>query len=349
MVYNLFVRADRLISILLILRVHKRLTAREIADRLECSERTILRDMQALTLAGVPVTADRGTGGGLYLSEPYETHLTGLNRAEVDALFVESQSGRVLRDLGLNHAFEGALIKLMSALPALSRNEADKARRRIHIDAEGWQKFEENLPHLSTLQQAIWQEKRVRLLYLRGDGELVERLCDPLGLVAKGRVWYFVGAVNSEIRAYRVSRVRDACILDEAAVTPPRDFDLATYWTKSQKEMRFSFPRYLALVRVSPTVITAFRKASNVRVEEEQGTDANGWLLLYVNFEAELHALEHAMRFAPHLEVLAPLELREQVRLQADQVVHLYSLPTNYEPLDRSLGPSGHRESPPRL
>lgn len=308
------------------LRVHRRLTARELSERLECSERTILRDMQALTIAGVPVSAERGTGGGWCLSEPYETRLTGLNRAEVDALFVESRSGRVLHDLGLNHAFEGALIKLLSALPVLSRGNAEQARRRIHIDPDGWQKFEEDLPHLPDLQRALWQEKRVHISYLRGDGETAERLCDPLGLVAKGRVWYFVAAVEGEVRTYRVSRVRAVCVLDEPVGPRPPDFELATYWEQSQKELRFTFPRLIATVRISPNSLAAFRKARNVRIEEEQGADADGWQVLCVNFEVEDHAIEQVLHFCPNLELLSPPELREKIRERIQLLAKTYEV-----------------------
>lgn len=227
-------RADRLISILMMLRVHQRLTAREMAERLECSERTILRDMTALTLAGVPVAAERGAGGGWYLSQPYETRLTGLNLTELDALFVESRPGRVLRDLGLSSAFDGALDKLLAVLPTMSRGQAEKARQRVHIDADGWQKFEEDLSALPSLQCALWQERQVLITYVGGDGVTSDRLCAPLGLVLKGRVWYFVAQVETDIRAYRVARIREAIVLEKASPYP-ESFELAAYWEKSQR------------------------------------------------------------------------------------------------------------------
>jgi len=201
------------------------MTARELARRLEVSERTIHRDMGALGVAGVPVTAERGAGGGWALLEGYRTNLTGLNAAEVQALFVARPTG-VLADLGLTRAADAALIKLLAALPALSRQGAEYARQRLHVDGAGWRQAEVASPLLLTLQEAIWQERKLRLTYHLTNGETVERLVDPLGLVAKGSLWYLVAGVEGALRTYRVSRVQAAEPLDEPCLRPP-DFDLA--------------------------------------------------------------------------------------------------------------------------
>src|SRR5438477_2763226 len=152
-------RADRLVSILLLLQVHRRTTASELAKRLEVSERTIYRDMDALGAAGVPVTAERGVGGGLMLMGPYRTNLTGLNEAEIQALFLTKPS-TLLADLGLDKASDAALVKLLAALPSMSRQGAEYVQQRIHIDVQGWNRPEEAVPCLPLLQEAIWQERR---------------------------------------------------------------------------------------------------------------------------------------------------------------------------------------------
>src|SRR5579859_2430938 len=135
-------RADRLLSIMLLLQVHRRLTASDLARRLEVSERTIHRDMEALGTSGIPVTAERGTGGGWRLLEPYQTTLTGLNEAEIQALFL-AKPAHLLADLGLARAGEAAYIKLLAALPALGRHDAQDVRQRIHIDPTGWRRPDE--------------------------------------------------------------------------------------------------------------------------------------------------------------------------------------------------------------
>src|SRR5262249_4628511 len=243
-------RADRLLSILLLLQVHRRMTARTLAARLEVSERTIHRDMMALSGAGVPVIAERGTGGGWRLLEEDRTNLTGLNEAEVQALFL-AKPPRLLADLGLDKAAEAAVIKLLAAIPATARQGAEEVRQRIHVDVPGWRREEEAIPYLPILQEAIWQERRLRFTYgYEGGGISIERVADPLGLVAKGSVWYVVAAVEGELRTFRVSRVRGATLLDEPCRRPP-NFDLAAYWERSTAEFAASFPRYPAIVRVA--------------------------------------------------------------------------------------------------
>src|SRR5215212_9732508 len=222
-------RADRLLSILLLLQTHRRMTAGALAQRLEVSRRTVHRDMEALSMAGVPVYAERGAGGGWVLPDSFRTDLTGLTESEIQALFV-SMPTRLLADLGLAQASDAALVKLLAALPSVARRDAEQVRQRIHVDGAGWHQSAETVPALATLQEAVWIDRRVRLNYRRGDGSAVERVVDPLGLVAKGRLWYLVAGVDGEPRTYRISRVEAAEILDEPASRTP-DFDLATFWT----------------------------------------------------------------------------------------------------------------------
>src|SRR5215468_2621132 len=200
-------RADRLLSILMLLQVHRKMTASDLARRMEVCERTIHRDMEALGAAGVPVLADRGSGGGWRLLEGYRTNLTGLNEVEVQALFL-SNPPRLLADLGLEKASDAALLKLLAALPAMQRDGAEYVRQRIHVDVAGWRQSEEAVPLLPVLQEAVWRERKLRFTYLRGDGVMVERVVDPLGLVAKGSIWYLVAAVEGEPRSYRISRLK---------------------------------------------------------------------------------------------------------------------------------------------
>ena len=246
-------RADRLLSILLLLQTHQRLTGRDLAKRLEVSERTIHRDMEALGMAGVPVMAERGTGGGWSLLEGYRTNLTGLTSSEMQALLLASPT-RLLADLGLRQAAEAALLKLLAALPAVSRSNAEYARQRLHVDGAGWHEAAEAVPYLLPIQEAIWQERTLRLTYQRGDGATVERLVDPLGLVAKGGVWYLVASVEGELRSYRVSRVLGAEATEASFARPPA-FDLAAYWQQSTADFKANLPRYPATLRADPAIV----------------------------------------------------------------------------------------------
>ncbi len=317
-------RADRLLSILLLLQVHRRITARELARRLEVSQRTIHRDMEALGVAGVPVVAERGAGGGWRLLDEYRTNLTGLNDAEIQALFL-SKPPRLLADLGLDRASEAALIKLLAALPTSSRRRAEDIRTRIHIDVPGWRPSEESARYLPLLQEAVWQERRLRLSYERADGTTVERLLDPLGLVAKGSVWYLVAAVEGVPRTYRVSRIQQAQLTDEPSARP-KDFDLAAYWAQSAAEFRSNLPRYPATVRVHPSIAAHVRSGERYsRVAREHPPGGDGWMRMEMIFEEEHGAREFVLSFGPCIEVIEPAALREQAHAHAREIVALYT------------------------
>jgi predicted DNA-binding transcriptional regulator YafY len=318
-------RADRLLSIVLLLQAHRHLTSRALAERLEVSERTIHRDMEALSGAGIPVVADRGSAGGWSLMGEYRTDLTGLNEPEIQSLFV-TQSPKVLADLKLAKASDAALLKLLAALPAMYRRGAERARQRIYIDSAGWIRSEESVPHLPLVQEAIWTERKLRIIYERGpDCDAVERELDPLGLVAKGSAWYLVACVDGVVRSYRISRILRVEILPTAC-SIPADFDLRSYWENSAATFKSALPNYLATFRVAPSVFLRLRFAGRfARVGDVLETDTDGWLKVSVGFDVEEMACEYALGFGPNLEVLEPLSLREKVREMAKLVVEKYS------------------------
>jgi predicted DNA-binding transcriptional regulator YafY len=319
-------RADRLFSIVLLLQSHRQLTSRDLAGRLEVSARTIHRDMEALSGAGIPVVAERGTGGGWSLLGEYRTNLTGLNEAEIQSLFVSKPSTRLLADLNLEKAAEGAFLKLLAALPSVYRRGAEQARGRIYVDVTGWNRAEEAVPHLHALQEAVWQERRARILYGRGECDApLERLVDPLGLVAKGSVWYLVAAVEGEVRSYRVSRVQGVELLDEPCVRPA-DFDLAAFWERSSAQFRAHLPAYRARVRVRREVVARLPYAGRfARIEQTGEPDADGWVEVSLRFDVEEMACEYALGFGTQLEVLEPAALREKVLDAARNVVAFYT------------------------
>ena len=317
-------RADRLLSILLLLQVHKRMTAAHLAKRLEVSERPIHRDMEALSTAGIPVTAERGTGGGWSLVGEYETKLTGLKAAEVQALFLP-QPANVLTDLGLGHNAEAALIKLQAALPAGARSGAEFMRQRIHIDGARWHKAEEDHSFLPLLHDALWSQRKVLLNYQRSDGTGVERLVDPLGLVVKAGTWYVVAAVEGGARTYRVSRIRDVQITGEAA-SRPEDFDLAAFWELSQAEMVTHIPRFPIVIRAAPAILSQMRSAGRwSRLQEIGPLEPDGFHRVTVLFEREKDAVSYVLSFGPQIQALEPDWLKEQVKTLATQTAALYT------------------------
>ncbi len=317
-------RADRLFTIVLLLQSHRQLTARSLARRLEVSERTIHRDMEALSGAGIPVVAERGTGGGWSLLGEYRTNLTGLNEAEVQSLFA-IKSSKLLADLNLDKAAEGALLKLLAAMPLIYRRGAEYARQRIYVDVTGWNRADETAPLLHTLQEAVWQERKVRMTYERGECEATERVVDPLGLVAKGSVWYFVAGVEGgDVRSYRVSRVARAEVTDEPSIRPT-DFDLASFWEQSAAKFRAHLPSYRTRVRVRREVVKLLPFAGRfARIEQVGEPDGEGWVEVSLRFDVEEMACQYALGFGTQLEVLEPESLREKVVAEARGVVAFY-------------------------
>ncbi|MBV8732160.1 MAG: YafY family transcriptional regulator [Acidobacteriia bacterium] len=314
-------RADRLLSILLLLQIHRRITARELAERLEVSERTILRDMDALSSTGVPVVAERGAGGGWSLVDGYQVKLTGLNAAEIQSLFMPRPS-QLLADLGLHQPSEAALVKLAAALPPTARQQAEFARRRILIDSRGWRDPAESIASLPILLDALWRERKLKFLYTKGfeteqPCEPTARIVSPLGLVAKGNIWYLVAQVQAETRTYRVSRIREAAVLDEP-VLRPADFDLAAYWNRSATLFREQLPRYYATFLVESGVMK-WARYRGWRLEEE--TPMDGRVRIRIRFDIEEEALQFALSFGSHPEVLEPAELRSQVMASAEAIL----------------------------
>jgi predicted DNA-binding transcriptional regulator YafY len=328
-------RADRLLSIMLLLQIYQRLTAGELARRLEVSERTIHRDMEALSTAGVPVTALRGAGGGWALVDGYRTNLTGLNAAEVQTLFAGLPE-RLLADLKLDRDSDAAHVKLLAALPESSRADAEYARRRVHVDVAGWgAAADEAVPHLHTIQEAVWRGRRLHFTYGDERGAHGEREADPLGLVAKGGVWYLVARAGEEVRSYRVSRFTSARVGEEACGRP-EGFDLAAYWSESVARFRSHTPRYVATFRAHKSVLHLVHYAGRFsRVEAAGEPDAEGWAAVRMRFQFEEDACAFALGFGTKVEVVEPAALREKVLRAAERVVAFYS---EAEPRGRAEG-----------
>ncbi len=314
-------RADRLLSILLLLQTRQRITAGELARRLEVSERTIYRDMEALGSAGVPVLSERGTGGGWSLLEEYRTNLTGLTDAEVRALFL-TRPAKLLADLGLEKASDAALLKLLTALPAIRRPGAEDVQSRIYLDAAGWHRADEAIPLLPTLQEAVLSDHALDLTYQRGDGTVVERRVEPLGLVAKGNVWYLLAKSEGDVRTYRVSRIQEAAIADESFVRPA-DFDVATAWEHSSADFVRNLPRYPATLRVQASLLPRLRRWRFARVDQVE-PDLEGWVRVAVCFEVKEEALEYALSLGPAVEILEPAALREAIVVLLEKARALY-------------------------
>lgn len=313
-------RADRLLSIVLLLQANRRMTAGELAQRLAVSERTILRDMNVLSGSGFPVVAQRGGAGGWSLMHNYRTTLTGLNAAEIGSLFAAVPQG-VLADLGLQQSAENALLKLKASLPDESRDQADFMRRRLFIDSTGWRDRGDVIEPLPLVFAALWQQRRLRFDYRSSLAETTStREVAPLGLVAKGSVWYLVAEHDGERKSFRVSRMANVQAALEAA-TVPDGFDLAQHWQQSTAQFREKLPRYHASFVVDGSTMRMVRYRG-WRVEEE--TREGDRFVVRIRFDIEQEAVQFALSHGAGVRIIEPLDLREKVRSAAEGLVAHY-------------------------
>ena len=321
-------RASRLVTLLLLLQTRGRMTAAQLATELEVSERTVHRDVDALSEAGVPIYAERGPHGGVQLVEGYRTRLTGMTADEAEGLFLSGLPGPAA-ELGLGTVVTAARLKVLASLPSELRVRASRLVERFYLDAAGWFQESDPVPHLAAVAEAVWEGRRLWIEYERGDSR-VERLLEPLGLVLKGGIWYVVASVEDGIRTYRLSRVVGARPLEET-FDRPAGFDLASHWAESIAAYEREIPRIEVTVRVAPDrldvlgdLVGHHAVAAAERLDEP---DPDGWTRLRLRVDWGLNeAAEHLVGMGRHLEVLGPPEVREQVVNLARGVLERYPL-----------------------
>ncbi|GAB3586627.1 YafY family protein [Amycolatopsis endophytica] len=318
-------RASRLLSVLLLLQSRGRMTAEELADELEVSVRTVYRDIDSLSAAGVPVYAERGRAGGYRLLDGYRTRLTGLTGEEAQSLPLAGLPDAAA-ELGLGTVLTAAQLKLYAALPDELRTRAGKVAERFLLDVPGWFRGIESLPVLAEVAQAVWDSRRVTVRYRRWDGSETDRVLEPLGLILKAGNWYLAARCDGANRTYRVSRIHD---LEPGAPFERPDFDLTAYWREwSEQFERRLYPR-VAVVRLSPLgrdLVPFYLGAVGARALREctEVPDEDGWLRVELPVEPGAPALGELLRFGPELRVLEPADLRDQVAAAIDRMGAFY-------------------------
>ncbi|MEV8388588.1 YafY family protein [Streptomyces sp. NPDC057539] len=319
-------RAARLIKMVLLLQSRPSMTAGELARELEVSERTITRDAQALSEAGVPVYADRGRTGGYRLVGGYRTRLTGLARGEAEALFLSGVPG-ALREMGLDDVSSAARLKVSAALLPSLRDASDSAARRFHLDAPGWYQEPETPELLPVLAEAVWDDRLVAARYRREDTE-VERELAPYGLVLKAGVWYVCACSQGAFRVYRVDRFTSAETLQER-FSRDESFDLPGFWEERAAEFARSLLRTEIVVRLSADGARRLPYAvDRVAAREALATagppDDRGLLTLALPVESEDVAYAQLLTLGPDVEVLRPDTLRDRFAEAARRMRTLY-------------------------
>jgi predicted DNA-binding transcriptional regulator YafY len=324
------VKSDRLLSALMLLQAYGRLSTRELAERLEISQRTAHRDMEALCVSGIPLVALRGAQGGWQLEKGWRTKVPGLDEAELRALLMVQPGA--LGDPRLIAAAERAFGKLMAAMPGPMRIQATSIRARLHIDSTGWRPSNEGISMLPIVQDAISRDAKLTFLYKRADGDTAPRTVDPLGLVFKQTVWYLVARAAAGMRTYRISRMSNAVILSTLFERPSK-FNLAAYWKSSTAKIGQQPTGYSATFALSPEAAVSISRwcqvAPYVGSSLKVSAIPTDWVTLKIEFEMKSQARFVALGLGSQILVLAPADLRDEIGEEIDK------LTTRSRPRDR--------------
>jgi predicted DNA-binding transcriptional regulator YafY len=324
------VRADRLLSLVLLLQARGQATAQAIATELEVSVRTVYRDLEALVAAGVPVLTESGPGGGCRLMEGYRFPLRGLSPDEAEALLILGVPG-VLRELGLDAALDAAQrqIRVTAGGPDLT------GAALVHLDMPRWFGSQEDVPCLRDLARALRSGRRLALGYRTpGDaGDAEARVVGPLGLVNKAGLWYLVAAPAGRVhdrpgvRVFRVARIASARPLAEP-FERPAGFELAAFWRQWSADFEASRPRLPVTLRASPRALALFTEVFGQGAAPALAAalppDEHGWRVLTLSFEHERAAAHRLAGFGDQVEVLAPPSVRAALVATARQILGRY-------------------------
>lgn len=279
-----------------------------------------MRDMEALSMSGIPVYAERGNTGGWLLAEGYRTRLTGMKTEELMSLIISAHP-ELLADLGIKRHFDMALQKLLAASPAAMRQNAELIQRKIHIDGAGWHQANEACPYLTLIQEATMAELQLCIHYKK-EQETAVRTVHPLGLVAKRSIWYLVAAKDGVIRTYRVARILYAEMIEEHAQFPA-NFNLAEYWEQSTKQFKQNLPHYVAKIRMKRAMLGRFKQERFITIQDVALSEAD-WIEATIDFATLEYGCETVLKFASAVEVIFPEEFRSQVQAAARSILEMY-------------------------
>ena len=319
-------RADRLISIVMLLQTHEKMTADELSQELEVSTRTIYRDVTALNIAGIPIYTDRGPGGGISLIESYRTTLTGMSEAEARALFTLSIP-QSLVELGMGNTLKSALLKLSAALPPGQQATQIHTQQRIYLDSTSWNEPTKPSAQLGVIHQAVWEDRQVRLIYRGSFDTQLGFIIEPLGLVAKMNVWHLVARDKGYVRVFKVGNILDVDLLDRK-FSRQSDFDLAKFWKEWCTSTQNQRDTYCARLRVTQTLLKYLHfhlgEAVKFTLVDPAPADNRGWREVSIQYENFFEARESILSFGRAAEVLEPEALRLSVIDFAAQIVDFY-------------------------
>lgn len=318
-------RADRLLSLLMTLQVRGQVTAEALAKQLEVSTRTVYRDIDALSHAGVPIVTDRGRGGGVSLIAGYRTELTGLSASESEALPFAGLDAAAAA-LGLEASAEAARLKVFAALPPAGRTRAHRARECFYLDPADWYRRAVAPPHLRAVAAAAWDSRSIELDYESWTRRTM-RAVEPFGLVLKAGRWYLIGRIPSKgsVHIFRLESVRGVRILTSSFVRP-KQFDLGKLWREEVSRFEASLRQMKVSVRVAACAMSRIDRLGADAAEAIGAAkpDEQGWREASIWIESVPHAASLLLGFSTDIEVLNPPSLRAELAQRARSVYGLY-------------------------
>ncbi|OUR76291.1 hypothetical protein A9Q83_15970 [Alphaproteobacteria bacterium 46_93_T64] len=318
-------RASRLLSIIMRLQ-QGQVTAEQLSETLEVSIRTIYRDMDHLSLAGVPVYADRGRSGGFQLLEGWKMPPTGLTGIEIEALLLSGMPDQV-KQLGLQTSMLSGQTKLLETLPETQRAAIGKISAYVYVDPVSWFGAEEPAEKLHDIADAVWNSQKITCVYESWKGS-VQRMINPLGLVVKGGRWYLAGEVEGDERIYRVGKFQELKVLKDT-FSRPVNFDLPNFWRQAVKRYETAIYSETATLRVNKAGLenlhelgTPVAEAANASLS---GPDTQGFYLVSIPIETIERASADIMRLGPDCQALEPPELVVHIQQKLHDMIKLYS------------------------
>ena len=320
-------RASRLLSILIALQLRGRVTAQALAEEFEVSVRTIYRDIDALSMAGIPVYGDCGPGGGFQLLEGYQTRLTGLNPDEAEALLLIGMPDEA-GALGLGAATQRARGKVLATLPKATKGAADRLVDRFHLDTAEWYRSKRPVPFLSQVARAVLDLRTLEMGYQSWTTRRQWRV-DPWGIVMKAGQWYLVASGRDKTRIFNIADIYALKVSAETCVVPA-DFDLARWWRSAMDQFEERLRPGRAELRVSPVGLQRLRLLGDFAdraIATGSGPDSDGWTRLTLPVESLDAAAPMILGIGPEVDVLEPAELREAVRNLAVAVANRTGIP----------------------
>lgn len=316
-------RIHRLISILLLIESRDIIKAKELAAKLEISERTVYRDIEALCEAGIPIATSTGPNGGIRLMDGYSCGIDHLREDDIINLYLSGMGIQPDRQSGMAMKLNNTLLKLQKSLSSNQSDEINSIKKRFYFDDTPWWGQGSRLDHIDTLMRSVFQSKVLQIVYQKHEGELSRRKVYPYGLVVKRLDWYLIAYCekNNEIRTFKCERIVESEILDEM-FSVPGDFNIEEYWKKSRKE----FVDRCAEEEYYPVSIRLHKSRAEVLSDLEVlgAVEEGGYILATVNMFGYECAAADMTKIIGYAEVISPAELRTFVKDELNRLSEVY-------------------------